>query len=126
MRRAAIVFAGFAALLGLTTAVLALMDGKTLPLGLLGGAAAASLLTSVGLFAAGAGAPDTDPDLVRPVPDASYATAVLAVGICLVVFGFVFGSFMVLIGAGVALSGLAGLAREQLALRRERRRVEAA
>jgi hypothetical protein len=126
VRRAAIVFAGFAALLGVTTLVLALMDGKTLPLGLLGGAAVASLLTSAGLFAAGSRVPDTDPDVVRPVPDASYATAVLAVGICLVVFGFVFGSFMMLIGAGVALAGLAGLAREQIALRRERRRVEAA
>jgi hypothetical protein len=126
MRRAAIVFAGFAALLGVSTLVQALMDGKTLPVGLLGGAAAASLLTSVGLFIAGSAVPDTDPDLERPVPDASYATAILALGVCLVVFGFVFGVFMVLIGAGVALIGAAGLVREQIALRRARRRVEPA
>lgn len=126
MRRAAVVFAGFAALLGVTTLVLALMDGTTLTLGLLGGAAAASLLTAVGLLVAGSAVPDTDPDVTRPLPDASYATAVLAIGVCLVVFGVVFGLFLVLIGAGVVLFGAAGLVREQIALRRERRRVEPA
>jgi hypothetical protein len=126
VRRAAIVFAGFAALLGVTTLVLALMDGSALTLGLLGGAATASLLTAAGLAIAGASVPDTDPDLVRPLPDASYATAVLAIGITLVVFGFVFGLFMVLIGAGVVLLGAAGLVREQVALRRARRQMEPA
>jgi hypothetical protein len=126
MRRAAIVFAGFAALLGVTTLVLALMDGTTLTLGLLGGAAAASLLTAVGLLVAGSSVPDTDPDLTRPLPDASYGTALFAIGVCLAVFGLVFGLFLVLIGAGVAVFGVVGLVREQIAVRRERRRVEPA
>lgn len=126
MRRAAIVFAGLAALLSVTTLVLALMDGSALTLGLLGGAASASLLTAIGLFVAGASVPDTDPDLVRPLPDASYATAVLAIGICLIVFGLVLGIFMVLVGAGVVVLGAAGLVRERVALRRSRRQMEAA
>jgi hypothetical protein len=63
---------------------------------------------------------------VRPLPDLSLATTVLAVGLVLVVVGLVFGLFMVLIGAGIALFGAGALAREELVARRERRRLEAA
>ncbi|MEA2425858.1 MAG: hypothetical protein QOH13_2268 [Thermoleophilaceae bacterium] len=115
MRAAAIVFAAFAALLGGSTLVFVLMDGFALPAALLGAAAAASLLVAAGLFIAGAGIPDTDPDAFRALPDASYATAALTIGVCLVVAGFVFDLFLILIGAGLIVLAFAGLARERQA-----------
>ena len=49
----------------------------------------------------------------RVLPDLSYPTAVAAAGLGLAVAGSAFGTWLVLIGAGVLAIGLAGLVRER-------------
>ena len=55
---------------------------------------------------------------VRLLPENSYATVLLAVGVVMVVAGLLFGQWLYLMGAGVVLLGAAGIAREVLAARR--------
>jgi hypothetical protein len=55
---------------------------------------------------------------VRLLPENSYATVMLAVGVVMVALGLLFGQWLYLIGAGVAVLGAAGIARELLAARR--------
>jgi hypothetical protein len=52
------------------------------------------------------------------LPDTSYATVMVAVGVVMVAMGLVFGLWLVLIGAGVLALGAGGVARELLAARR--------
>jgi hypothetical protein len=54
----------------------------------------------------------------RSVPDLSLATVVCAIGGCSVLIGAEVGLWLILIGAGVLVLGLAGLAREVRAQRR--------
>jgi hypothetical protein len=54
----------------------------------------------------------------RALPDLSYSTVALAVGIAAMLNGVAFGLWLVLIGAGLVGLGLGGLAREYLAARR--------
>ncbi len=58
----------------------------------------------------------------RPVVDQSMTTAVVALGMALMALGGAVGTFLVWIGLGVTAGGLAGVLREQLALRELRRR----
>jgi hypothetical protein len=55
---------------------------------------------------------------VRLLPENSYATALLAVGVVMVCLGLLFGQWLYLIGAGVVVFAAAGIAREVLASRR--------
>jgi hypothetical protein len=54
----------------------------------------------------------------RLLPDVSYGTVALGVGAAMILNGVAFGRWLVLIGAGVAALGLAGIAREVVAARR--------
>lgn len=55
---------------------------------------------------------------VRLLPDTSYATVLLAVGVVMIALGLVFGMWLYLMGAGVVVLGAGGIARELLAARR--------
>jgi hypothetical protein len=55
---------------------------------------------------------------IRALPENSYATLMVAVGILMVALGILFGQWLYLIGAGVVVLGLGGVARERLAARR--------
>jgi hypothetical protein len=57
-------------------------------------------------------------DRVRLLPQTSYATVLLAVGVVMVALGLIFGQWLYLMGAGVVVLGAAGVAREVLAARR--------
>jgi hypothetical protein len=119
VRPGAIVFGVFGLLLGGTALLLFLWDEEPLAYGLLGGAAAASFLTAIVLTLVPRAAPDWDADLVRAVPNTSWAAAAIGIGASLAAIGIVFGLYLVLIGAGVALAGIGGLIRERRAWRRD-------
>jgi hypothetical protein len=76
-------------------------------------AAAAAVLALGGLLAA-----RPPREGVRLLPENSYATVMVAVGVVMVAAGLLFGQWLYLIGAGVIVLGLGGLAREILASRR--------
>lgn len=62
--------------------------------------------------------PSAEPE---SVPTASYGSVLLAVGAATVVFGLVFGHFLIDFGFGVLAAGILLVAREQYAERRARR-----
>jgi hypothetical protein len=86
---------------------------------LLGGAAAATALVSLGVWVGRRRAEGEDPDVERPVTEVSMASALLGAALALMLLGAQFGVWLVLIGAGLLLAGFGGVARE---LRAERRR----
>lgn len=106
----------YVALWGVLLAVLAVLhlafDVRGLQIGLAAGAAAAVLVLG-GLLAA-----RPRREGVRLLPDNSYATVLLAIGAVMIALGLLFGQWLYLIGAGVALFGAGGIAREVLAERR--------
>jgi hypothetical protein len=112
--------APFVAGWGLWLVVLATMlwiwSGDELPAGLLTGAAVGWLL--IALFVALRAAP-TGP---RILLESSLATVVVVIGASMMLNGLEFGKWLFLIGAEVAVLGLAGLAVELVDLRRERGR----
>jgi hypothetical protein len=120
------VLLAFAGLLAALAAVLAGFGERGLAVGLSFGASGACALTGLALLAAGRRAPDSDPDVVRPLPDLSPSTTALALGLVAIVLGVVFDLFLILIGAGVAVLGVVGLVRETRSQRREARRMGAA
>lgn len=65
-------------------------------------------------------APDEDPDVARPVTDGSVASAAIGIAIALIGLGTQFGVFLVEIGAGLLVFGIAGVIRELQAERRLR------
>ena len=87
--------------------------------GLLTAAAVAAVVLGLTLTVRGAEGIDR---ARRPVVDQSMTTAVVAFGMALMALGGAVGTFLVWIGLGVTAGGLAGLLREQLALRELRRR----
>jgi hypothetical protein len=94
-------------------AVLHLVFGlRDLQFGLALGAAAVVLALG-GLLAARPPA-----EGVRRLPESSYATMMVAVGITMVAAGILFGQWLYLIGAGVVVLGAGGIVREMLAARR--------
>ena len=118
MKPGGVVFAVLGLLLGCTALLLFLWDEEALAYGLLGGAAGASFLTAIVLTVVPRAAPEADPDVVRAVPNTSWAAAAVGIGVSLIGVGLIFGFYMVLIGAGVALAGIGGLFRERRAVRR--------
>lgn len=106
MSRPSVVFLVWAAFLGVLALVLLAWTQSVLMNGLLFGAAAGTVVLA--LLALRAREPRR-----RMVPDLSLATALTAIGIALAVAGSAVGTWLVLIGAGLLVLGLAGLVREQ-------------
>jgi hypothetical protein len=125
VKRAAIVFAAWGAWLGVWTAVQLLFLHATFPERtiqwvMLGGAAAAALLTGAAIWRVGGRR--SPPGASQLITSESAASAVLAVGLGILLVGASFGLFLLLIGAGVSVAGLGGLIREERARRRLTRR----
>jgi hypothetical protein len=81
---------------------------------MLGGAAAGSVVLGLLLYPLRRrGEPG-----VRGVPDSSWSTVVVALGIATVLVGLAFGPWLYLPGAGILAAGLGGVARELVAERR--------
>lgn len=106
MSRPSVVFLVWAAFLGVLALVLLAWTQSVLMNGLLFGAAAGTVVLA--LLALRAREPRR-----RMVPDLSLATALTAIGIALAVAGSAVGTWLVLVGAGLLVLGLAGLVREQ-------------
>ena len=106
----------YVVLWGVLLAILAVLhfafDVRGLQIGLALGAAAAVLVLG-GLLAA-----RPRKERVRLLPDNSYATVLVAVGVVMVGLGLLFGQWLYLMGAGVVVLGLGGIGRELLASRR--------
>jgi hypothetical protein len=106
----------YVALWGVLLAVLAVLqfafDLDALQFGLAIGAAAVVLVLGGLLLAR------PPREGVRLLPDNSYATVLVAVGVVMVALGLLFGQWLYLMGAGVVVFGVAGIARELLAARR--------
>ena len=66
-----------------------------------------------------AGVALTRPDAARdrPLPDGSVATVLVAVGVATMMMGVVAGLWLTLLGAGLTVSGLAGVVRQLSAQR---------
>jgi len=125
VKRAAIVFAAWGAWLGAWTAVQLLFLHATFPERtiqwvMLGGAAAAALLTGAAIWRVGVRR--SPRGAAQLIANESAASAVLAVGLGILLVGASFGLFLLLIGAGVTVAGLGGLIREERARRRLARR----
>jgi hypothetical protein len=118
MRPGAIVFGLLGLLLAATSVLLFAWDEQALAYGLLAGAAAASFVTAIVLQVVPRAAPEWDTDLVRPLPNESWAATSIGVGVSLIGTGVVFGFYLVLIGGGLVLAGIAGMFRERRAARR--------
>jgi hypothetical protein len=101
---------------GVLLAILAVLhfafDVRGLQIGLAAGAAAAVLVLG-GLLAA-----RRPREHSRLLPENSYATVMLAVGLVMVAMGLLFGQWLYLMGAGVIVFGAGGIARELRAARR--------
>jgi hypothetical protein len=111
MRRSALPNLAWAALLAASTGLLWAFTPTWVPLALLGGSAALTLL--VGLYLAARPARSEDEDEERDIPDVSLATVGLAAGIAVAGLGLVAGAWLAYIGAGVAAFGALGLLRER-------------
>lgn len=113
MKGPAAVLLGWALLLGVLGLVLAVWSDDALARGLLLGAAGgAAVLAGLALLAG------KEPRR-RTVPDLSVSTALVAIGLAALVLGSVFGTWLVALGLGLALLGLAAVARELLSERRQ-------
>jgi hypothetical protein len=104
--RPSVVILAWAGLLAALALVLLAWTRSALENGLLFGAAAGVLLL------AGLAIRAREPRR-RVVPDLSLPTAVAAAGLGLAIAGSAFGTWLVLIGAGVLAVGLVGLVRER-------------
>jgi hypothetical protein len=116
VRIAALWIGGLGLWMGTLSLVLWLWTSDDLPPALLTGAAVA-----LGLIAAFAATrPDEAPG-TRRVAVSSLPTVVLVFGLAMALNGLTFGLFLILIGAEVAVLGLAGLIAQYVAARRATR-----
>ena len=120
----AIPLAVYALLIGITSAVLWVWTPYTLPPALLSGGAL--LFAVLALVVALRGRSETHADEAeRTVPDLSFATVGVALGIINILVGLYLGLYLILIGAGILAFGLGGWIREARAQRRARGIVDA-
>jgi hypothetical protein len=123
----ALPLACYAALLGITAAVLWVWSPYALPAALLTGGAVAigviALAVAVRDRRAEARAPGREA-AERPVPDYSVSILALAYALPTMLVGAYLGLYLILIGGGVLLLGLGGLTREWRAERSAVHRVE--
>jgi heme A synthase len=68
---------------------------------------------------------EREDEIERTVPDLSFATVGVALGIINIVVGLYLGLYLILIGAGILAFGLGGWIREARAQRRAREIVDA-
>jgi hypothetical protein len=104
----------WAAFLTVLATVLALWERDNVPKVIF--FASAAVMWLVGIYAAVRG---RRPAHVRVTPDLSYAAVFVAFAIAMLALGALVGLWLVLIGGGSLLIGLAGIARELAAQRRE-------
>jgi hypothetical protein len=120
----AIPLAVYALLIGIASAVLWVWTPYTLPPALLSGGAL--LFAVLALVVALRGRRETPADEVeRTVPDLSFATVGVALGIINIVVGLYLGLYLILIGGGILAFGIGGWIREARAQRRAREIVDA-
>jgi hypothetical protein len=125
MRFSAVPLAVYALLIGITSAVLWVWTPYTLPPAMLSGGAVLFAVVAIVVALRGR---RMDARGTRPegeVPDLSFATVGIALGIINVVVGLYLGLYLILIGAGILAFGLGGLIREARAQRRSRETVDA-
>ena len=115
MRAAAKPLLGYALLIGAAAAVQWVWSPYRLPSALLGGAAVVMALVAAALAARGGGDREAGP---RPIPETSFAVVAIAFALCTMLVGAYLGLYLILVGGGVLLLGLGGLARERRAERR--------
>ena len=127
MSSSALPLACYAALLGITAAVLWVWSPYALPAALLTGGAVAigliALAVAVRDRRAEAKAPGREA-AERPVPDYSVSILALAYALPTMLVGAYLGLYLILIGGGILLLGLGGLIREWRAERSAVHRVE--
>jgi hypothetical protein len=117
VNRAAVPLLAWATLLTVLAAVLWVWSSDHLPPGIF--TAAAGVAWLVGLYAVLR--PGRRPRLrVRPELDLSFSGILVALAIAMLLLGALVGEWLILVGAGVLLAGLIGLARELRAERRYR------
>ena len=120
----AVPLALYALLIGITSAVLWIWSPYTLPPALLSGGAV--LMLVIAIVVAVRERREKPKDVVdRAVPDLSFATVGVALGIINILVGLYLGLYLVLIGAGILALGLGGWIREARAERRAREIVDA-
>jgi hypothetical protein len=122
----ALPLACYAALIGITAAVLWVWSPYALPSALLTGGAVAIAVIALAVAVhdrAEARAPATEA-AGRPVPDYSVSILALAYALPTMLVGAYLGLYLILIGGGVLLLGLGGLIREWRAERSTVRRAE--
>jgi hypothetical protein len=122
----ALPLACYAALLGITAAVLWVWSPYALPSALLTGGAVAIAVIALAVAVrdrAEARAPAIEA-AERPVPDYSVSILALAYALPTMLVGAYLGLYLILIGGGVLLLGLGGLLREWRAERSAVHRVE--
>jgi MFS superfamily sulfate permease-like transporter len=122
----ALPLACYAALLGITAAVLWVWSPYALPSALLTGGAVAIAVIALAVAVrdrAEARAPAIEA-AERPVPDYSVSILALAYALPTMLVCAYLGLYLILIGGGVLLLGLGGLIREWRAERRAVRRAE--
>jgi hypothetical protein len=119
--RAGQVLLAWSALIGAWTVMLWIWSGDALSVGLFGAATLTMATIGTGAILLGrrrlreAGSEPIGE--VRALPELSMGTFALAAGLAGMAFGAVFGLFMVLIGAGLALAGAGRLVTERRAER---------
>jgi predicted tellurium resistance membrane protein TerC len=113
MRIAALWMGGLALWMGTLSLVLWLWTSDDLPPALLTGAAVA-----LALIALYAGTVAEVAERPRRLATSSLPTVVLVIGLAMILNGFTFGLFLILIGAEVAALGFAGLVAQFVAERR--------
>lgn len=120
----AVPLALYALLIGITSAVLWIWSPYTLPPALLSGGAV--LMLVIAIVVAVRERREKPKDAVeRAVPDLSFATVGVALGIINILVGLYLGLYLILIGAGILAFGLGGWIREARAERRAREIVDA-
>lgn len=127
MRGGAIVFAVWGTLLATLMAVNWIWEGKAVHVASFGFAVLVVYLSGLYLLARRREAIRKGPPEYEAEPDAlpraSLAAAGAGISIALMLFGVVFGSFLILIGAGLLLACLGRLARELYWQRQQLRSV---
>jgi heme A synthase len=120
----AIPLAVYALLIGIMSAVLWVWTPYTLPPALLSGGALLFAVLAL-VVALRERSEQREESAERAVPDLSFATVGVALGIINIVVGLYLGLYLILIGAGILAFGLGGWIREARAQRRAREIVDA-
>jgi len=120
----AVPLAVYALLIGITSAVLWVWTPYTLPPALLSGGALLFAVLALVVALRGQGEAHAD-EAERTVPDLSFATVGVALGIINILVGLYLGLYLILIGAGILAFGLGGWIREARAQRRAREIADA-